>query len=235
MNKLLSIILCLMLFSECKHSQHNDSGLTTINIIDGIRRSIKMPVSVISDNISFIPLETFDENIIAKITKILLYDNHIIVIDDLPQILLFDKTGKFVRKIGNTEEGKSEFLSIYSSVVVNNELFVWDVHSNTTFCYNLQTGKCVRTLLHKFIPFSIEYFNDSLLIYYCSMPQYPGVPFSHLHFISPDFEKSDSMWYDTEYYSLINREFFDEGRVNSYMRNGNMYIWDSNLDCFLFE
>jgi hypothetical protein len=222
-----------MLFSTCNHPQHNNSELTTINIIEGIRRNIKMSVSVVFNDILFIPLETFDENIVAKITKILLYDDYIIVIDDLPQILLFDKTGKFVRKIGNTEEGKGEFLSIYSSIVVNKELFIWDAHLNTTFCYNLQTGKCVRTLPHKFIPFSMEYFNDSLLIYYCSMPPYPGVPFSRFNFISLDFGKSDSMWYDTKY-SALKKEFFDEGRVNTYMRNGNMYIWDSNLDTVFY-
>jgi hypothetical protein len=41
------------------------------------------------------------------------------------------------------------------------------------------------------------------------------------------------MWYDTEYFSL-KREFFYEGRVSTYMRNGNMYIWDSNLDTIFY-
>jgi hypothetical protein len=190
-------------------------------------------VSIIANDVLFIPLETMDESIIAEIRKIHFSDNYLIVVDDLPQILLFDKAGKFIRKIGNTEEGKREFLSVYSSVAVNKELFVWDAHSNTTFCYDLQTGKCIRTQKHKFIPNSIEYFNDSLLVYYCSMPPYPCIPFSRLHFLSPDFRISDSMWYDTEY-SALKREFFDEGRVNTYIRDRNMYIWDSNIDTVFY-
>jgi hypothetical protein len=117
MNKLLLIVLCLILFSECNYTRHN-SELTTINIIGGIRRSIKMSASVISNDILFIPLETFDENIVAKITNILIYDDYIIVIDDLPQILLFNKT--FLIK----QENLFEKLEIQKKVKVNFYLYI---------------------------------------------------------------------------------------------------------------
>jgi hypothetical protein len=211
---------------SCKQQ---DADLIKVNIVDGIRHSIKMPLSVVADDILFIPLETQHECIVGRITEILFFADYIIVIDDLPQILLFDKIGKFVRKIGN----KNEFLSLYSPIAINGKLYVWDIHLNATLCYNLQMEECVISQKHKFIPSTLKLFNDSLLVYYCSMPPYPGVAFSRLHFFSLDFEKSDSIWYDTEY-SALKREFFDEGRVNTYMKNGNMYIWDSNLDTVFY-
>jgi hypothetical protein len=230
MNRIITIILSCILFTSCKQY---GIEVTKIDIVDGIRQSKKIPLSVVTDDILLIPLETLNESIIAKILEVFFFDNYIIVIDDLPQILLFDKTGKFVRKIGNKEDGTSELSAVYFSIVTDEKLFVWDLHLNTTFGYDLHTGKSIKTLTHKFIPAGMEYFNDSLLAYYCSMPPYPGVPFSRLHFISPDFEKSDSMWYDTEY-SALKRDFFYEGRVNTYLRNGNMYIWDSNIDTVFY-
>jgi hypothetical protein len=230
MKKIFTTVLLAVLFASCE--QH-DAELIRINIVDGIRRSTKMPLTHIANDILFIPLETLNESIVAKIVKILFADDYIVVIDDLPQISIFNKTGKFIRKLGVKGDGKTEFLAIHFSTVTNEELFVWDFHLNTTFCYNLQTGKCIKTHKHKFIPSSVDYYNDSLLVYYCSIPLYSGVSFSRLHFLSLDFEKCDSIWYDTKY-SELNRDPFYEGRVNTYIRNKNMYIWDSNLDTVFY-
>jgi hypothetical protein len=141
MNKRYTAMIFIMLFAFTSCKRH-DIGITKINIVDGIRRSIKLPLSAISDNILYIPLEIHENSIVAKIVDILFSEDYIIVIDDLPQILLFDKTGKFIHRLGNKEDDKREFLSVYSSIVINKELFIWDVKLNTTFCYDMQTGKC---------------------------------------------------------------------------------------------
>jgi hypothetical protein len=225
------ILAILIVLASC--NQYS-TDITKINIIDGIRRSSKLPLSIVVDSILFIPLETQEECIVAIIEKILFSDNYIIIIiDNMSQVLLFDKTGKFINRFGNKEDGKSDFLSVHSSVVINKKLYIWDIRLNTTFCYNIQTGKCVRTQKHKFMPISMEYFNDSLLVYYRSNPPYLSSIFSRLHILSADFERSDSAWVDTKY-SMPKRDIFDEGRTNIYVRNGNMYIWDSNIDTVFY-
>ncbi|MDR0604838.1 MAG: 6-bladed beta-propeller [Bacteroidales bacterium] len=228
MRKLFAILLFTILLSRCE-AYRNDYKFT-INIIDGIRRNIKMPLSSIAEDIAFISLETKEECTVGQIQLLSVFGDYIVVIDDLPQILLFDKAGKFVRKIGD----EKEFFSIHGLVVVNSELFIWDIHLNNTLCYDLNTGKCIRTKRHDFYPSSMKLFNDSILVYYASTSMHDReIPFYNIHILSLDFNKTDSLWIDREY-RLIKSTYIDEGRVNTYMKNGNMYIWDSNIDTVFY-
>jgi hypothetical protein len=71
-------------------------------------------------------------------------------------------------------------------------------------------------------------FNDSLLIYYCSVPTGEAPEnFFHLHTLSLDFERKDSLWLQDFSH---NKEISDEGRVSTYIKDGNFYVWDSNID-----
>jgi hypothetical protein len=103
--------------------------------------------------------------------------------------LLFNKTGKFIRKIGSKGQGPDEYLCPEFSVLVNDELFIWDRYLNKTFCFDLRTGKCLRAKKHDMEPCSMDYFNDSVLVYYYSFPT-SGDPekFAHIQTLSLDFE-----------------------------------------------
>lgn len=228
MRRLLIILLFAILLSGCE-TDKNDLEFT-IDIVEGIKRNVKMPLSYIADNIAFIPLETKEECIVGQIRLISFSIDYMVVIDELPQILLFNKTGKFVRKIGNA----GEFFSIYGSVIVNNELFVWDIHLNGTLCYDLNTGKCIRAKKHDFYPSSIDSFKDSVLVYYTSTSMHDKeIPFYHIYTLSLDFNQTDSLWIDREY-RFIKNTYIDEGRVNTYLKDGRMYIRDSNLDTVFY-
>jgi hypothetical protein len=229
----INILLCILfLISGCKQKpQMNDIRIPIIDIVEGIEdEGTTMLLSEVAKDITFIPLETTDECLIGSIYTIHLSLDYLIIVDSNPyQILLFNKTGKFIRKIGSIGQGPCEYLCPELSVLVNDELFVWDRSLNKTFCFDLHTGKCLRTKKHDMEPCSMDYFNDSILVYYYSFPT-SGDPqkFAHIQTLSLDFETANEYWHE-KFQSHIEIMYGDYS-VSTYLKDGNLYVWDSNVE-----
>jgi hypothetical protein len=184
----------------CKQEQPRGTELPVIDIVEGIEASEDTPMmwSEIADDITFIPLETTDECLIGDDYEICLKNNHIVVIDNTSQIYLFDKTGKFIRKIGSRGQGPGEYLLPRFPVIVNDELFIYDPAKK--LCYDLLTGECLRTKRHSEDyeePTYVWCFNDSVLVYYFPY-LISGDPkeFAHIQTLSLDFEIANKLWYE---------------------------------------
>lgn len=229
------IILGCILFSifGCKQEYQINKEIPEINIIKGIEDGgSTILLSEIAEDITFIPLETTDECLIGSIHSVHLSNDYLVIIDsDHSQILLFNKTGKFIRKIGNKGQGPGEYLWPDFSVLVKDELFVWDKLLNKTFCYDLHTGKCLRTKKHDAKPCSMDYFNDSILVYYYSFPESNQEIFAHIHTLSLDFETENKYWHEEFPFSPKIMEIMDgDYSVSTYLIDGNLYVWDSYIE-----
>ncbi|MDR2382748.1 MAG: 6-bladed beta-propeller [Prevotellaceae bacterium] len=162
-----------------------------INIVPAINdEGTKMLLSEIVEDIVFIPLETTEKCLIGRIRSIHCSNDYIIIIDADPnQILLFDKAGKFIRTIGSKGQGPGEYIYPFWAALINDELFIWDLMLNKTFCYDLRTGKCLRIKAHEATPCSMDCFNDSVLVYYYSFPRGEDPKkFTHIRTLSLNFE-----------------------------------------------
>ncbi|MDR1339890.1 MAG: 6-bladed beta-propeller [Prevotellaceae bacterium] len=207
-----------------------------IDIVEGIEdEGTTMMLSEVFEDITFIPLETTDECLIGNtILGIHFSKDYIVIVDRTPrQILLFDKTGKFIRKIGNRGQGPGEYLSPFLSVLVNDELFIWDIGLNATLCYDLHTGKCLRVKKHDSYDIrSMKNFNDSLLIYYYGLPEREDLKeFYHIQTLSLDFENIDMLWHEKMKLPLRSEQI-DENyrRVCTYLKDGIFHVLDPNVD-----
>lgn len=81
-----------------------------INIESGMKNPGNMFLSDIAYDIQYIPLETNESNLIGNINKIKFNDKHIFVQDANPPTLhVFDKNGKYIRKIGKYGRGPNEY------------------------------------------------------------------------------------------------------------------------------
>jgi hypothetical protein len=205
--------------------------LLVIDIVEGIEdKGTTMLLSEVAEDITFIPLETSDECLIGDIRSIRFSNDYLVIIDsETDQILLFSKTGRFIRKIGRKGQGPDEYLSPYFSVLVNDEFIFWDRYLNKTFCFDLHTGKCLRTKKHDMKPCSMDYFNDSILVYYYSLPTSGDLQkFAHIQTLSLDFETTNEYWHE-EFQSF--EEIREENyHVSTYSKDGNIYVWDSNVE-----
>jgi hypothetical protein len=209
---------------------------TMIDIIEGIESDgATMLLSEIAEDITFIPLEVTDECLVRSDLIPLFHKDYIVVHDGYPNpIFLFDRTGKFIRKIGNRGQGPGEYIHSKNLIIVNDELFVYDVDTYKTLCYDLHTGKHLRTKRHDFdaTPQGVWCFNDSVLVYYFSIPSTERNPqeFAHIHTLTLDFETTDKLWHEKFQSSLVEKEdrYTPPLDVQTYLKDGNRYIMDQN-------
>jgi hypothetical protein len=227
-----AIVSVLYVIYGCNSKQQTDVSVPVIDIVEGIEdEGTKMLLSEVAEDITFIPLETTDECLIGFIESIHFSKNYnyIVIIGSEPnQILLFDKTGKFIRKIGSKGQGPGEYLYPRYAILVDDELFVWDLFLNTTFCYNVHTGKCLREKKHDayYEINDMECLKDSLLVYYYSCPDNEDMKdFFRIHTLSLDFKNENMLW-QAKYQSQMNRDEPESCHAITYIKDGYYYVWD---------
>jgi hypothetical protein len=125
---ILSFALMLLIIACQKQgSQQSIVSVNTENV-EEIRIDIdKGPFypldSIFTANVKFVRLETTDDNLIGKVSNILISDSLIFVVDkeQTYSIFIFDKTGHYITKIANRGNGPGEYSRIYDVVLMPNE------------------------------------------------------------------------------------------------------------------
>ena len=110
---LFSILLILVLSCQKKNKSNiNRDDIETISFYEVY--SEKLPFSFFVDTMELIPLETNDENMIGEITRLIFYDDkyYVRATNGMQngQLFVFDKTGNYLRKIGEKGGGPGEYL-----------------------------------------------------------------------------------------------------------------------------
>jgi hypothetical protein len=128
---------------ECNNVPDDNTDLEIIDIVAGISKSTEeMYLSEVAEDIDFVPLETTDECVIGREPKLFFSDKYILVYDGQQKaIFLFDKNGKYLRKIGNRGQGPGEYLYPSHFDLSGDRLFIWDSDKMDMFCYDLTTGQ----------------------------------------------------------------------------------------------
>ena len=113
------IVLFLLPFFLCAcHKSKKTHGYPTLEASLEIE---DVSIMELFDSIEAIPLETNDSSLLIWPDKILYWNGHYGIFDSKnPALFVFDKTGTFVRKIGNRGEGPEEYTEIYD-VIQNKE------------------------------------------------------------------------------------------------------------------
>lgn len=131
------------------------------------KESLDLSLLIDTTSVKTIKLETTDQCLISSVKQIFLTDNHLFVLNSTPsEIFMFDKNGKFVRKIGSRGRGAGEYLNIENFYIdeCRNEVIVYDSEYCKAFVYGYN-GNFMYTISNKNQPFGhIARLNDSL---YC--------------------------------------------------------------------
>lgn len=147
---LLSITFLCIFFSCSNKSQQTKSVLkdnsqfqdSIYHIHLSQKGNGKCPISLIAKNIEYIPLETNKKSFFhPEIVKYRFKDS-LIVLSDGDKILVFNRNGKFIRRIGKTGKGPGEHLRIHG----------FDINGDTLYCSSSGTRKIIKyTLEGKYI------------------------------------------------------------------------------------
>ena len=131
-----SFIACCIILSTLSCDSKGKTDFLTI--LADPDTDAPLALSEISEKIEAIELEVTDESLIQKVSRIL-YSSDFIIVQEWKSIMLFDKNGKFIRRIGSEGQGPGEYVSINSIAADfdSKKIFVFSV-DDKFLCYDFE-------------------------------------------------------------------------------------------------
>ena len=164
-----------ILLSAC-HRNRPATGLTVLHPPLQTTEHL-LHLSDIADSLSYIKLATDTSNLIGVIDKIIPLKDRILIVDkDITQtIYIFDKSGKFIRKINKKGRGPGEYLSLNDVAVdvSNKRLIVHDDMAQKLSIFTYE-GEFIEKIRLDFITTSIAYLGNNRLACYCDYINNPN-------------------------------------------------------------
>lgn len=157
------------MFASCKdHNNEVDkSNFTTISFSTIDSNQVKLSSRI--KTIAIIPLETKPQSLISQVDKLRAYDNYLMILDKrgAKGVMIFDKQGKFIRKIGKLGKKTGQYIMIDDFSFNKEKSLIYTlVNENRVNVYNL-SGKFVETFkLNGFFASGIEYLSNSNKLYF---------------------------------------------------------------------
>lgn len=109
-SKLSLIILAILIFSQCNQKdEERDETNITISLLDKSHETIDLVLSDFVSEIEYIPLETREECLIDQGAMILDCDDFFLVGEAHQDLMMFDKSGKFLGEFAQNGLGPGEY------------------------------------------------------------------------------------------------------------------------------
>lgn len=146
-------IVTLMLLISCKGQTNKNNvtekGILYINLENATRQKGVVTLSSTISDVQYVPLETNDASLIKKVERAILWDDYILI-SDYFNLFMFDKSGKYIRKISQQGGGPTDYLHI-SHIITNpstdilylftrNKFMAFDKGGNYINSYPLEAG-----------------------------------------------------------------------------------------------
>ena len=175
-NFFLLVIFVFLTFSCQRKSVHidNEKNIYEFSLERALIQKHSIQLSMIGNEIEYIPLETKRESVLSMFTMISISD-HYIFVTDRRDIHQFNRDGNHVRKIGSRGRGPGEFQDqIIRGINVNDILNQLIVVEHYTHVFNFD-GKHIKQFrndtlgnLERVLPWN----NNQFIYYYTNLPKY---------------------------------------------------------------
>ena len=148
---LVAVLLYLYIpFCNAQSNKVEDSKGKIIIDLDkiNINPDVEFLTSMVFKRIKIIPLETNESCLIGGIHKIQVFDQYILVADfTINSLFVFNKEGRFIRRIGGIGQGPGEFVSINDFTIdrINKTVYISDGRLSRINKYDLETGKFIQS------------------------------------------------------------------------------------------
>jgi len=164
-------VLILSVLS-CGQSTRNAQEIVLDPFISNVK---EISISEIASQIDYIQLETTPESFISYIYKIQTKDDKIFILDIRnPSILIFDMSGKFIRRIGRVGNGPGEYIEPHDFALSDSVVLIWDPMQWKTILYD-SLGRLITEKRLKNCPVRVAF--------------YKGMPACEYNF--PDFSRNN--------------------------------------------
>jgi len=164
---ILSLGMALLALCGCKETSSVKESEGRI-VVDITQPEKNLKMSDLFSDIKYVKLETTSESLIQYINRVLDLDGNLLVADrDNQSLLLFDKDGRFIKKIAGQGKGPGEYLRMYDAAVdkEGRRLFVLDAYAQSVLIYDFD-GKCLDSKKFGFWAQELEYIGgDKVALY----------------------------------------------------------------------
>jgi hypothetical protein len=128
----------LIFFITGCHSRENQQNDSNIEIYR-LDKSNQQLSSTLFDSVSFVTLIE-DKDFFSRIDKLIIHGEYIYILDvwSVNSLLVFDKKGTFVRKIGSKGNGPGEYLRLYDFDIDFPFIYLYDDMKKYMLKYDLQ-------------------------------------------------------------------------------------------------
>src|SRR5690606_733202 len=124
----------LIILTSCSESnqKRNDAPQIEEVMLISDREDKTMPLSALYEIESYIPLETDDEVFIGEISKLMVVNDTIWILDNMvEQVMAFSGEGKLISVINQKGEGLGEYQHISDVAVSKDAVYIYDAWSRT--------------------------------------------------------------------------------------------------------
>ena len=184
-----SVISVLML---CCKTENNDY----LTLFVDVDTEASLSLSEITKSLDVVKLELTDSSLISRPRRVICTEKNILVVE-LKSIMLFDKTGKFIRQIGSIGQGPGEFTGIWDATIdaKNGHIYVI-ARSLKRICYDFEGNLLKEYSPNSSAPINNIYFvNNELLLLSEVVVAQDGLKRNetYLYTLTPDLQDKDTI------------------------------------------
>lgn len=139
-SKLVAVfVAALALFASCGNGVDKETVSEIDIALDFPKKENLVNLSDIADRVSFIPLATNDSCRIGSVDKLIVTDKYFVVVDKslAASVFVFDKSGRFINRIGDRGHSKKEYLRLEDVVIDGNNAYVLDTKGKKIINYDI--------------------------------------------------------------------------------------------------
>lgn len=146
---LFEILIIALLLVECSNKKANHDNISEVN--NKVASQIlnfpesgedTLKASYFADTVIYIPLETTTESFMDNIKQVWINDSVILINCRRAGLLMFQRNGKFVRKIGKNGRGPGEYELIHNFDVIHDTIYVSGVRRRSLLRYTIDGTFC---------------------------------------------------------------------------------------------
>jgi hypothetical protein len=161
--KFSALIILLTLVVSCSQPVKNSKDLIVLDLSQDITVESKMTLSQIATDINYIKLESNPDCFIKRVEQYSITDRYILIYDlSQPMVLLFDRQGKFIRKIGNMGKGPGEYNRPNDVRISGDEKYILIMDFKKVIRFGFDGSLIVETKLPDFAK-NIDTFDDGFI------------------------------------------------------------------------
>ena len=163
--RIISTLILAVAFLRCSSPYKDQVIAENVIVVQDKELGSKNKASDLFDDVTLIPLETTNESLIGSVSKVIISDSIIYVMDQKGQsVLLFDFTGRFLFKIHHIGKGPNEYLNIEDfTLLKNGDLLILDEYRK--LIWFRKDGSPYKSYRLPFYSDAVESLNDTLFVF----------------------------------------------------------------------